>query len=193
MHESGSSDSSQIHSGWAPGLTGSFAPEPAQDHEDSSPMSAFKNQTDLPAQTSEAYANHDISSSFGYPSTMKNFLLEQPPPLLEGRLDLPEEDYTSYLVPSYRQSCSDDLSSASSGKLSSLLNPNTSSLPKPYWNSSMSALDDTQAGLLASPQSALASSSADEKLNCSNSIAKVHTYSNVYNLPMGVRSYELVL
>ncbi|KAK4787279.1 hypothetical protein SAY86_011112 [Trapa natans] len=167
MQESGSSDASQIRNNWSTGPTiESFAPKPAEDHrEDSSPMSACTNQIiDLHLQTSHAYANlHEISP---YPSssTGKRPLLEQQPPLFDGRPDLPEAaDYFSHLV-----------SSTSDGKLPSMLNPSISSLSQPYWDSSLSALDDIQVGILASPHPSLSGSSADdEKLKCSTLFAKV--------------------
>ncbi|PKI67010.1 transcription factor bHLH112-like isoform X2 [Punica granatum] len=178
MHESGSSDSSQINNDWSPGLPGNFSGKPVEDHEDSSPMSGFRNQISFPTQSSENYANHDISSSCGYPSNMiKSFLLDQAQPsLFENRPNLSAAGYSSPLVPSYGSSCSDESSPASFGKLSSLLTPINSSLPNPpqpsrlqfsnntpYWNASFSALDDVCAGLFASPQSTLAGGSLDEK------------------------------
>lgn len=169
MHEIGLSESSQIHNDW----------KPVKDHEDLSTMSAFKDQIDFPAQISETYASHDISSSRRCPSTGKTFLLDQSPPLLGDPSDLPAEDCSS-------QRCFNDLSSASFGKLSSLLIPSNSSLPDPprpgdhhfsndtpHRNASVSSLDDIRARLLASSQPIPASSSLDEKLKWFDLIEKV--------------------
>lgn len=180
MHESGSSDSSQIQNDWSPGLTRNFSGKPVEDHGDSTLIGAFNSQIHYPAQSSENYANYDVSSSSGYPSSMiKSFLLDQPAPsLFENRMNLPAVDYSSGLVPGYGSSCS-----------SPLLKPINSSLPNPtqpgrlhfsnntpFWNASMAALDDIRARLLGSEQSALSGSSLDEKPSLSNLIRKVCTY-----------------
>lgn len=177
MHESGSSDTSQIQDNWSPGMTGSFSGNPVDDHEDtSSQISAFNRQISFPAQTSESYANHNLSSSCGYHSSkVKSFLLDQPPLLFENHPNLPVVDCSSQFLQNYGSGCSADSSLTNFGKLPALLKPINSSLHNPRqasrlqlpnsipYNASMSALNDLRASVLA-PESTL---------NRSNLITKV--------------------
>lgn len=185
--ETGLSDTSQIQRNWSPGLAGSFSGNLVED-QDSPRFSAFSTPINFPAQASENYSNHNISFSSTYPSTLnKSSLLDQPPnSVFENQPTAPAADYPTQLVPNYGLICSDDSSPASFAKLPSPLKPINSSLPNPpqpsrfqfsnktpYWNASLSALDDIRASLLASPQSTLSGSSCDEKPIRSSKATKV--------------------